>query len=102
MSTEKLPTAEEFVVSKLHGWKSTAECDTHQFDNPFKAGEVKSMIIEFAKLHVQAALKAASENVHRIEQMSEEPYNGREPYSSQLSSIDRDSILTAYPLSKIE
>jgi len=51
--------------------------------------EAKRMI-EFAKLHVEAALKEASENAEL------------ETYGNFGNSINRDSILTAYPLTNIK
>ena len=51
----------------------------------------KSAMIEFAKLHVQAAIKAASENADmKIEKYTDDWY------------IDRSSILSAYPLTNIK
>jgi hypothetical protein len=51
-------------------------------------------MIEFAKLHVEAALREASEKA-TVE--TEPDYQGGE-----LSSVDKDSILNAYPLENIK
>jgi len=46
-------------------------------------------MIEFAKLHVEAALKEASQKVKLAD-------------GWQMCNIDKNSILTAYPLEKIK
>lgn len=52
----------------------------------------KDLMIEFAKLHVEAALKAASEN-------AETRYI---PYTDDEYEIDKNSILNSYPLDNIK
>jgi hypothetical protein len=75
----KIPTAKEFLMRKYEVPKDvvTSQCKL----------EMASMI-EFAKLHVEAALKAASED-------AEAKYNWRQ-------EIDKESILNAYPLTNIK
>lgn len=70
----KMPTAEEFLKSK----------------NYFDSDEYEDLIIEFAKLHVEAALKSASEKA---------TYSG---FNFASIEIDEDSILNAYPLDWIK
>lgn len=53
-------------------------------------------MIEFAKLHVQEALKQASENAD----MNDDYYNSQQEGS--FGGIDKDSILEAYPLDNIK
>jgi len=54
--------------------------------------DVKDAMIEFAKLHVEAALKEASENAEqKWIKFTENDYE-----------IDKDSILNAYPLENIK
>jgi hypothetical protein len=63
------------------------------FDKMLSANdEVTSteMMIEFAKLHVEAALKAAYENIEYTEVDSSVPY------------VVEDSILNSYPLENIK
>jgi len=74
-----IPTAEEVMQNHLdpHDCLRVSKC----YDMTLDA------MIEFAKLHVEAALKAASEL---------EETNGTEGYK-----IYADSILTAYPLENI-
>ena len=68
----KIPTAEEFM------------------NRPFgQRLDTQELMIEFAKLHVEAALEAASKNVE---------VNGNIPQDW----IDRQSILDAYPLENIK
>lgn len=72
---KKLPTAEEFLNSKQYDWVediNTTEC-----------------MIEFAKLHVQAALESAAEKL---------------PYDDKLNQdmLVKKSILNAYPLNNIK
>lgn len=63
-------------------------------DRSAKIGEgLEERIVEFAKLHVELALKVASEKanlIHSYHHVLGEEY-----------SIDKQSILDSYPLSKI-
>ena len=77
----KIPTAEEFMES--HNMSSS--------DNR------KKILIEFAKLHVEAALKEASEKVTCSEETQYDEYDN----AVLIAKIDKDSILNAYPLSNI-
>ena len=70
-----IPTAEEF-------YKQTTGCVMNHRD-------VKTAMIEFAKLHVEASLKEASENVI---------IDGH-PFEYEL---DKNSIINAYPLENIK
>jgi hypothetical protein len=67
-------TAEEFLRGK-----------------PFSIESIHSNMIQFAKLHVEAALKAASENADTIHIRNTNDYE-----------IDKESILNAYPLTNIK
>ncbi len=70
---DEIPTAEKFLNSKgITG---------------IQANTISNWMIEFAKLHVEAALKAASESES----------NGTEGYK-----IYKDSVLSAYPLTLIK
>jgi hypothetical protein len=68
-----IPTAEKFLRGK-----------------PFSIESIHSNMIQFAKLHVEAALKAASEDVEL------------ETYGSFGNSVNKDSILNAYPIENIK
>lgn len=70
-----IPTAKEFYRT-YQGWITTK-------------------MIEFAKLHVKAALEAAYENAEVVDGWNT-GFSGNSP------SINKDSILNAYPLTNIE
>lgn len=53
--------------------------------------DIKTAMIEFAKMHVEAALKAASENADMKDV----------PYTDDIE-VDKDSILYSYPLANIK
>jgi hypothetical protein len=77
---EQIPTAEEFLIEK--GYSGFA-----------KHTLVKEWMIEFAKLHVEAALKEASEKAD---------YNTWGQEHIEQVWIDKDSILNSYPLENIK
>lgn len=56
------------------------------------------LMIEFAKLHVQEALKQANEKVIVKEEYQYDEYDN----CILIAKIDRDSILNAYPLENIK
>ena len=79
-----IPTAEEFL-----------------FDN-FEGGAINpDILIQFAKLHVEAALKEASEKVRQIEDPYAYTGNTGSEYPADYI-VDKDSILNAYPLTNIK
>jgi hypothetical protein len=98
---EKIPTAEEFIPQYWDADTNFMESIKNQmskiggidFDN------IPDLMIEFAKLHVEAALKAAAENAETYEYQYEDPCTecGRTSVY-----IKEDSILNAYPLSNIQ
>ncbi len=69
-------TAEEYVLATMQG------ADLQ---------EIESALIGFAKLHVKAALKAASEQADM-----------KDDWNNQRGTIDKDSILNAYSLENIK
>lgn len=71
-----IPTAKEFWGSK---------CKTDELKSP---GDI---MIEFAKMHVEVALKEAI----KVEVWEQRSYRG-------LSELEKDSILNAYPLENIK
>lgn len=81
MTGHNIPTAEEFILKK----------------NPLNSHKIKfqkERLIEFAKLHVEAALKAASE---KAETKIDENWSSPGDFE-----IDESSILNAYPLENIK
>ena len=97
LNTNKIPTAEEILIKESILLKTIEESgnfplnltrDTHIGT----AKDIKKAMIEFAKLHVEAALKKASENAEqKWIKFTEDDYE-----------IDKDSILNAYPLENIK
>ena len=73
LNTNKIPTAEEFLETDKDWNKTTAQ-----------------MMIEFAKLHVEAALKEANRKVIVTY------------YYDEGIRVNKDSILNAYPLTNIK
>ena len=89
----KIPTAEEILIKESILLKTIEESgnfplnltrDTHIGT----AKNIKKAMIEFAKMHVEEALKQASEQVYVSDTV--------------FCEIDRDSILNAYPLENIK
>ena len=78
---EKIPTAEEY-------WLKTSEVSDIS-KGLIKPSSCTKFMIEFAKMHVEAALKAASERADLTD-------NGSFPY------VDKASILNSYSLSNIK
>jgi hypothetical protein len=76
-----IPTADEFLRQK-------------PFINGMKRGDQQVAMIEFAKLHVQAALKAADDkaDVTVIDV----------DMTDTIWGVDSDTILNAYPLENIK
>jgi hypothetical protein len=90
---EKIPTAEEFLNQQQ-------ETVSHfEFD-------IRDVMIEFAKLHVTAALKATSDNVEVTtvgDGSSSFSINGEPLFSVNGSPLfSTTSIINSYPLENIE
>ena len=80
----RIPTAEEFFISVVG-------------ENPDEFnGYIKECMIEFAKLHVEAALKEASEKASLTDFAYEFLQEGAP------DAIDKETILKAYPLENIK
>lgn len=86
METNKLPTAEELIDFY------------NELPLPIDINKqklfIKELMIEFAKLHVQEALKQASEKAKIVDTGVTDSYFD--------SAIDKESILTAYNLDNIK
>lgn len=82
-----IPTAKE--VLELH-YNMDRDEDGHPV---YYDWSIKDAMIEFAKLHVEAALKAASENVKYREQITMQGVQ---------RTFSVNSILNAYPLENIK
>ncbi len=79
---EKIPTAKELFDKMLSDNDETTSTE---------------MMIEFAKLHVQSALKQASEKAKITYEYSG---NTGSEYCDEF--VDKDSILNSYPLENIK
>jgi len=75
----KIPTAEEFAWSQEEDFKTILAEANYQ--------EVYNLMIEFAKLHVEAALKEAAEIVDM---------------EVEKDFLTKDVILNSYPLTNIK
>jgi hypothetical protein len=81
-----IPTAEEYIKLKFNLFSLNG------------GGElVKNNLIEFTKLHVQAALESASENAK-----SYVSTNGEWTSCNVDSKVNKESILNSYPLENIK
>lgn len=82
-----ITTAEEFIINRevKQGFLLT--------NNTEELNDIIKSHIEFAKLHVEAALKAASENVKYREQITMQGVQ---------RTFNVNSILNAYPLENIK
>ena len=83
----KLPTAKEFI--DMHPGVNTYY-NIYEHESVVERGGAERAMIEFAKIHVKAALKETSEKA----EVNVTNYNDYE--------VDKNSILNAYPLENIK
>lgn len=97
----KIPTAKEFLVSK-NILRSTERINfplnLSRDTNIQSAVDIEHSLIEFAKLHVQAALQAAVNNA----EIEEEYYSSCPECFRGSPYIDSKSILNSYPETNIK
>jgi hypothetical protein len=86
-------SAKELLQNRVYITQDDVE-DVHS-----SVGSVTDVMIEFAQLHVQAALKVASENATVTPIDHEEISEGS---FRPIWGVDDDSILNSYPLSNIK
>lgn len=101
-----IPTAEEFIPNYLDANSEFMESMREQMSKlkGFNFDNIPDLMIEFAKLHVEAALKAASESAL----IRETNYKGS--WTSESISIDdytnavvdKESILNSYQVTNIK
>ena len=82
----KIPTVKEFL--KGRPWKSGTNLQER----------IHESMIEFAKLHVEAALKIASEEAKTFDVYNESCGD----LECKVTFIKKDSILNSYPLTNIK
>ena len=87
----KIPTAEEKLKANFYNG-SFIEINSGDFE------DIKNIMIEFAKLHVEAALKEASKEVKTFDVYNESCGD----LECKVTLVKKDSILNAYPLENIK
>jgi hypothetical protein len=102
----KIPTAEEFLNDTQEGNSIWGDLLKDKGD-VFYEEDVKIAMIEFAKLHCEAALKAASENAGLLHYEFKEDWmtkyhNMESDTYGDLIAININSILNAYPIENIK
>ena len=85
-----IPTAEEFFYSII------VQSSIDENGN-YSICDIQEALIEFAKLHVEAALKAASKQAKTKEDVA---IFAEGSYRTQV--VDKESILNSYPLENIK
>ncbi len=85
-ATKEVPTAKKYISKNLTDFWEGGKAQYTEED-------VEQAMIEFAKLHVEAALKAAVDNVE---------INDFDVDGSYSPDIDEESILNSYPLENIK
>jgi hypothetical protein len=68
----------------------------------FTEKQTKDLMIEFAKMHVEAALKEASEKATMYDDNEDCHFEDEEGNYPEYLLIDKNSILNSYPLSNIK
>ena len=101
-----IPTAEEFLKQCFEGYHPSQYKDLHDVQKE----RAEYAIIEYAKLHVEAALKAAELNVKLLVDNNEE-YRELDEAEDLLNyyecgsdtvRVSSSSILNSYPLNNIK
>jgi hypothetical protein len=96
-SMKKIPTAEKYLQGS----------ETYDKDYPtISLYDAEQRMIEFAKLHVAAALKEASEkakaSLGKDWIRTEETIHPGQLVDTIIIKVDKDSILNSYPLTNIK
>src|ERR1044072_5649442 len=89
-----IPTAERIVCRILEDTKNGNDVD-YLKENPEEMEYIAKPIIEFAKLHVKAALEAAYNNADVVE-------GWNTGFTGNAAYVKKDSIINAYPESNIK
>ena len=89
------------VFFRIFKYKIKVMITAKQFLKKHAPCSTEGFMIEFAKLHVEAALKAASEKAKLIKKENRVHYQG-EWWSEFENVLDTKSILKAYPKSNIK
>lgn len=89
----KIPTAEEFIRQEYAKFVAINKDYSEEIDET-SLKEASEWMIAFTKLHVEAALKTASERAIAKENLA--------AYGTGEIWVDKQSILNAYPLTNIQ
>lgn len=105
----KIPTADVFFMEYLDVDCDFMESMREQLDkcSGFNFGTITDTMIEFAKLHVQAALETASEKAYAQgigSSLTTHDSCFKWTFGGSIGNIEmnKDSILNAYPLTNIK
>lgn len=90
---DKIPTADQFIDNIIKAKKRS---------HVYTASQVNYLIVEFAKLHVITALEVASEKSRLSLNGSNVPYGEHTSEKCGTWTINKESILNAYPLENIK
>lgn len=97
----KIPTAEEWLLNH----KTLSHYQLAEYDEGGFAGidekKLYEIMVEFAKLHVQAALQAVSDNA-KVEIIDWKKEGFSLPGLQPIYGVNSESVLTAYPLENIK
>lgn len=101
---EKIPTAKEML--ETWGLKAIDHLRKLADDLEYRALNkerdiLAEEVISWCKLHVEAALKAASEKVETTSRWCNNDWEAENPVGFYHTEVNKDSILNAYPLDKI-
>jgi hypothetical protein len=96
----EIPTADEFLNKEYYHIVLDSK------DTWVNVGDIESTMVEFARIHVEAALKAASEkakaSLGKDWIRKEETIHPGQLVDTIIIKVDKDSILNSYPLSNIK
>jgi len=99
---EKIPTAEEIILKHCN----TKTNDYGTFFSSISDIQCRNAMIEFAKLHVEQALKEASEsrciNMYNKTWFAQSLEAGTKVLDRVNITVDKDSILNSYSLDNIK
>lgn len=90
MENKIIPTAEEFLKKNFSPHTGEGTGDIYEYYYP---EDVLEIMIEFAKLHCEAQVKAINENVE---------INDYDEHFQYSPHVDKDSILKSYPLENVK
>jgi hypothetical protein len=100
MDENKIPTAEIFLNETQESFSIWGDLLKDKGE-VFYEENVKTAMVEFAKLHVEAALSKASKEV-KTKNVSYNFSNKTHIGGMEVTVVDKESIINAYPLENIK